>query len=89
MRPMNEPVPDSDELGPRERGILEFERQWWRYAGAKEQAIRDKFGISPTHYYQVLNALLDTPAALAADPVTVGRLRRLRDAHRRSRPASA
>lgn len=84
---MNEPVPDSDELGPRERGILEFERQWWRYAGAKEQAIRDKFGISPTHYYQVLNALLDTPAALAADPMLVKRLRRLRASRQRQRSA--
>ena len=86
---MNDSVPDGGELGPRERGILDFERQWWRYAGAKEQAIRDKFGISPTHYYQALNALLDSPAALAADPVTVGRLRRLRDAHRRPRPTRA
>lgn len=84
---MDELEPDSDGLSARDRRMLDFERQWWRYAGAKEQAIRDLFGMSATHYYQVLNALLDSPAALAADPVTVRRLRRLRDARLRPRPA--
>ncbi|MEU6022231.1 DUF3263 domain-containing protein [Micromonospora sp. NBC_01739] len=72
-------------LGEREQEILAFERQWWRHAGAKEQAIRDRFGLSATRYYQLLNALLDNPAALAADPVLVGRLRRLRASRARSR----
>ncbi|MFD6757136.1 DUF3263 domain-containing protein [Micromonospora gifhornensis] len=72
-------------LGEREQEILAFERQWWRHAGAKEQAIRDRFGLSATRYYQLLNALLDNPAALAADPVLVGRLRRLRASRARNR----
>ena len=72
-------------LTDREQRILAFERQWWRYAGAKEQAIRDQFGLSATRYYQLLNKLLDNPAALAADPVLVKRLRRLRSARARSR----
>lgn len=72
-------------LTERERGILAFEQQWWRHAGAKEQAIRDTFGLSATRYYQLLNALLDNPAALAADPVLVGRLRRLRSSRARNR----
>ena len=58
--------------------MLTFERQWWRQAGAKETAIRDRFGVPPTRYYQVLNALVDRPDALAADPLLVRRLRRLR-----------
>ena len=58
--------------------VLEFERQWWRQPGAKEQAIRDTFEISPTRYYQMLNALLDLPQALAYDPTLVHRLQRLR-----------
>ncbi|GGK29379.1 hypothetical protein GCM10010124_22690 [Pilimelia terevasa] len=66
------------ELTPREREILDFERRWWRSPGAKEQAIHDAFGLSATRYYQVLRGLLDRPAALAHDPVLVGRLRRLR-----------
>ncbi|MGN9766812.1 DUF3263 domain-containing protein [Micromonospora sp. SD12] len=72
-------------LTERERRILAFERQWWRHAGAKEQAVRDTFGLSATRYYQLLNALLDNPAALAAEPVLVGRLRRLRSSRARNR----
>ncbi|ROT26264.1 DUF3263 domain-containing protein [Micromonospora sp. HM5-17] len=72
-------------LTDREREILAFERRWWRHAGAKEQAIRDAFDISATRYYQILNGLLDNPAALAAEPVLVARLRRLRAARSRGR----
>ncbi|MER5701174.1 DUF3263 domain-containing protein [Micromonospora sp. NPDC002296] len=72
-------------LTERERRILAFEQQWWRHAGAKEQAIRDGFGLSATRYYQLLNALLDNPAALAAEPVLIGRLRRLRSSRARNR----
>ncbi|MFR9779316.1 DUF3263 domain-containing protein [Micromonospora sp. MS34] len=74
-----------DELTERERRILAFEQRWWKHAGAKEQAIRDTFGLSATRYYQLLNALLDHPAALAAEPVLIGRLRRLRTSRARNR----
>jgi hypothetical protein len=73
------------ELSRREHEMLTFERQWWRRPGAKETAIRDRFGVTPTRYYQVLNALVDRPDALAADPLLVGRLRRLRLARQRTR----
>ena len=72
-------------LSRREHEMLTFERQWWRQAGAKETAIRDRFGVPPTRYYQVLNALVDRPDALAADPLLVRRLRRLRGARARTR----
>jgi len=76
-----------DELSERDLRILEFERQWWKYAGAKEQAIRELFDMSPTRYYQVLNTLIDSPAALQADPMLVKRLRRLRETRQRARSA--
>src|SRR6188472_3279661 len=75
------------ELNPRDAEILAFERQWWKFAGAKEQAIRDKFQMSATRYYQVLNALIDQPEALAQDPLLVKRLRRLRATRQRNRSA--
>jgi hypothetical protein len=75
------------ELSERDRQILAFERQWWRYAGAKEQAIRDLFDMSATRYYQVLNALIDEPAAMRHDPMLVKRLRRMRAARQRARAA--
>ena len=74
-------------LGEREQAILAFERQWWKYAGAKEQAIRELFDMSATRYYQVLNALIDRPEALTHDPMLVKRLRRLRASRQRARSA--
>jgi hypothetical protein len=78
---------DAAGLGERDLRILEFERQWWRYAGAKEQAIRELFGCSTTRYYQMLNTLIDDPAALKADPMLVKRLRRMRSSRQRARSA--
>ena len=74
-------------LSERDRRILEFERQWWKYAGAKEQAVRDLFEMSSTRYYQILNTLIDTPEALAFDPMLVKRLRRMRASRQRARSA--
>ncbi|GCE77947.1 DUF3263 domain-containing protein [Cellulomonas biazotea] len=74
-------------LSERDEQILAFERQWWKYAGAKEQAVRELFDMSATRYYQVLNALIDEPAALAFDPMLVKRLRRLRSSRQRARTA--
>jgi hypothetical protein len=74
-------------LSERDQQVLAFERQWWKYAGAKEQAIRELFDLSATRYYQVLNALIDSPAALAHDPMLVKRLRRMRSTRQRARSA--
>ena len=82
------PTPGShDGLSVRDEQMLDLERQWWKYAGAKEQAIRDMFDLSGTHYYQVLNALIDTEAALSYDPMLVKRLRRLRTSRQQARSA--
>ena len=74
-------------LTEREQEILAFERQWWKYAGAKEQAVRELFDMSSTRYYQVLNALIDRSDALAFDPMLVKRLRRMRQSRQRARSA--
>lgn len=80
-------VGDTVALTEREQEILAFERQWWKYAGAKEQAVRELFDMSATRYYQVLNALIDRQAALAHDPMLVKRLRRMRQSRQRARSA--
>ena len=72
-------------LGEREQRVLAFERQWWRHAGAKEEAIRREFGVGPTAYYQLLSRLIDDPAAIAYDPMLVKRLQRQRASRRRRR----
>jgi hypothetical protein len=73
------------DLTAHQRAILDFERQWWRQPGAKEQAIRDNFEMSPTRYYQALNRLLGLPQALNYDPTLVNRLLRLRAGAARTR----
>src|SRR5665647_1795790 len=80
-------ITPSGELSDRDREIIAFERQWWKYAGAKEQAIRELFDMSATRYYQVLNALIDNQIALEADPMLIKRLRRLRSTRQRARSA--
>jgi hypothetical protein len=76
---------DGSDLDERSRAILDFERGWWRFAGAKEQAIREQFDLSSTRYNQLLNALIDDDAALDHDPMLVRRLRRLRATRQRQR----
>ncbi len=74
-------------LSERDREIIAFERQWWKYAGSKETAIRELFDMSATRYYQVLNGLIDDPAAIAHDPMLMKRLARLRASRQRARSA--
>lgn len=74
-----------DELTEAQAAMIDFERAWWKFAGAKEAAIRERFACSSTIYYQRLNHVLDLPAALAYDPLGVRRLRRLRAARQRQR----
>jgi Protein of unknown function (DUF3263) len=81
------PVRLDSRLSSRDQQMLALERQWWKYAGAKEQAIRELFDLSATHYYQILNTLIDTEDALAHDPMLVKRLRRLRTSRQRARTA--
>ncbi len=65
-------------LGETDREILAIENLQWKYQGAKEMEIRRRLGLSPTRYYQRLNVLIDTRAALEHDPMLVARLRRQR-----------
>ena len=78
---------DGGTLTERGRRILDFEREWWKYAGAKEQAVREHFDVSPTRYYQLLNRIIDDEDAVVYDPMLVKRLRRLRAQRQRQRAA--
>jgi len=82
-------APDvSTSVSDRAQDMLAFEREWWQYAGAKEDAIRERFGLDPAAYYQLLNALLDDPLAQSFDPMLVKRLKRQRAERQRQRAAS-
>lgn len=72
-------------LVKRDTQVLDFEREWWKYPGPKDQAIRDYLSMSSTRYYQILRRLMDDPAAVKHDPMTIRRLRRVRqDAKRKA-----
>lgn len=77
------------ELTEEQKAILDFERLWWKFAGAKEAAIREQFDLNSTIYHQRLNHIIDLPAAVAYDPQGVRRLQRLRDDRRRERSRRA
>jgi hypothetical protein len=74
-----------DELTDRDRAVLALEARYWRTPGAKEAAIREQLGLAPVRYYQLLNGLLDRPAAMEHDAVLINRLRRLREDRRARR----
>jgi hypothetical protein len=78
---------DDGGLGEGSRALLDFEREWWKLSLPRERAIRDRLGMSPARYHQLLNRVIDLPEALAYDPMLVRRLRRLREARRRKRSA--
>jgi len=77
----------SNSLSELEIRIFDFESNWWRFAGAKETAIKELFDLSAPRYYQLLNDLIDREDALAASPMLVKRLRRLREARMQARSA--
>jgi hypothetical protein len=72
-------------LDPVLRSVLDLERRSPVPGASKALAIRRRLGLSPTRYHQLLVRAIDLPEALAYDPVVVRRLRRLREARRRSR----
>ena len=75
----------SGRLTERDREILEFEREWFKHPGSKERVVKDRFGVSATRYYQILNALIDSDEAASFDPMLVKRLQRMREARKRQR----
>lgn len=79
--------PAASGLSARDAELLDFEASWWAASGLKEAEIRERFDLSAPRYYQILNQLLDDPAALAHSPLLVKRLRRLRAQHREARSA--
>ena len=72
-------------LSERDRAVLEFERSWWTEVSRKEEAIRERFGLSVSRYRQILGGLIDSEEAEAVDPLLVRRLRRARDERRRAK----
>lgn len=80
-------APEVSALSERDAEILDFEKAWWQARAPKEQVIRERFDMSASRYYQLLNSLIDRPEALEYDPLLVRRLRRMREQRQRKRSA--
>lgn len=74
-------------LTDRDKTRLDIEATRWKYAAAKDTAIHERLGETPTTYYQRLHELLRNPEAVAFAPVLVSRLLRLEAARRAARTA--
>lgn len=72
-----------------ERRILAFAAKDYRQPGARHLGIAAEFDMPAVRFDQLLNVLIDKPAALVADPVLVNRLRRVRQARRNGRTRAA
>jgi hypothetical protein len=79
----------ADRLDELSAAILDFENRTWREQSVKDEAIRNTFSLSPARYYQLLGALLESPLAVAYDPLLVNRIRRLHDRRLARRDARA
>ncbi len=88
MSEFSMPFSNGAGLSELEIKMLDFERQWWRYAGAKESAIKELFDLTPPAYYQMLNNLIDREDAVLAEPILVKRLRRLRESRTAARSST-
>ncbi len=84
MEPLTSSTPVLD---PRLRAVLELEGSWWTDGSSKVRAARERLGLSPARYHQLLNRAIDLPEALAHDPMLVSRLRRIRETRRQARSA--
>lgn len=74
-------------LSDDDKAMLDLAGARYKYAGARDAAIRETFDISPTVFHARVNLLLGQPEALAYAPMTVKRLVRLREARRVARSA--
>ena len=83
------PIAKESVLSDQDRALLAFEATWTRHTAAKEESIREVFGLSAARYYQLLNAVIDSPAAVRHDPMLVARLQRARDARAKARALRA
>jgi hypothetical protein len=72
-------------LTDRDRAILDYERTWRTAPYRKGAVIRERFGLSASRYYEIVNQLSERPEAMEYDPLVVRRLRRDRGRRRRVR----
>jgi hypothetical protein len=56
--------------------LLQFEGEWPRWSGRKDEAIRARFHITPTRYFVLLFRAAASVEGQAAHPITAHRISR-------------
>ena len=57
--------------------VLEFERNWWKYASDKDTAVEERFTITAAAYQQRLEEVAASDEAWEKDRILVKRIRRI------------
>lgn len=61
-------------LTDQEKAMLDLATEHFKYAGSVDTAAMERFGMTPTRYWQEMNRLIETEAAVAYRPAAVQRL---------------
>lgn len=72
-------------LTVREHTAIRLAARRYKYEGARETDVLHELGMTATRFWQYVNALIDRPEAVAAYPVDVRRLVRLREQRKAQR----
>lgn len=58
-----------------QKAMLDLASEKFKHAGSLDSAAMERFGMTPTRYWQEINQLIQTEAAVAYRPATVAQLK--------------
>lgn len=58
-----------------QKSMLDLASEKFKYAGSLDSAAMERFGMTPTRFWQEINVLIQTEAAVAYRPPTVAQLK--------------
>ena len=74
-------------LSDTDRAMIDLAGEFWRHEALREAAMRERFDLTPTRFWQRVNTLIELPEALMHSPIVVNRLRARRAGARGRRSA--
>ncbi|QSZ49430.1 DUF3263 domain-containing protein [Arthrobacter sp. D5-1] len=74
-------------LTDHEKAMINLAGEDFKYAGSLDTAAMERFGMTPTRFWQEMNRILRTESAVAYRPAVVARLRLKLPARRRQVPS--
>lgn len=62
-------------LTDQQKAMIDLAGEHFKHAGSLDSAAMERFGMTPTRYWQEVNRLIQTEAAVAYRPSTVAQLK--------------